>query len=605
MADDCSSNTDPLKLVREGTSQDDRVPTALDPASAPVSARTVGDGIVFAKGYARLLKRYDASNTAVGSWENFFSADVAVPVAIAAIEDVEAYKETIRGWFDFLNDLHNAGQAAALMDRLGYLYTAVGTLATALDDLVNSLPATVTLQGTLQNLIKTQLKPTFARLVGYYKGGVGLGVVNAVAPSPPMTILRHTVGTFDSVLAAGLSEPWRDVGVSWTSYVGGIAADSSVYGAGGVPDPFTRINHCSTHNLFRSVFNQFLRVFMRVVSAARTSLADVLDNFPSHPPHYALYLAFLKLLEYARTAGNTLTQKHLDFYYRTILGLQEAPAQPGSVHLLAELAKQTQSYNFAPSQLFKAGKDSTKKDVFFANVADFVANKATVTGLKSVYRHGSEALVPPAQEQGRIFASPIANSRDGKGAPLTSTDQSWQPFFNKVYVDGALSQIRMPEAEIGFAIASHYLLLAEGTRNITVTIKSNGALPAAARADFTGNVTCFLTTAKGWLPKTPDSFASTDSLTRVFSVKLTGDDPAIVPYSAAVHGYNVATDLPMLRVVLVQDDSHPYVYPSLQDVLIDAIERGFPKATDGGEHRADVAARAGGLSKSDHSGGVC
>jgi hypothetical protein len=180
--------------------------------------------------------------------------------------------------------------------------------------------------------------------------------------------------------------------------------------------------------------------------------------------------------------------------------------------------------------------------------------------------------MPPAQERGRIFASPVVNSDDGKGAPLTSTDQSWQPFFNKVYVDGALSQIRMPEAEIGFAIASHYLLLAEGTRDIIVTIKSNGALPAVAIGDFTGNVTCFLTTAKGWLPKTPDSFASTDSLTLVLSVKLTGADDAIAAYSAAVHGYNFATDLPILRVVLVQNDSQPYGYPSLQDVVIDEID---------------------------------
>ena len=65
---------------------------------------------------------------------------------------------------------------------------------------------------------------------------------------------------------------------------------------------------------------------------------------------------------------------------------------------------------------------------------------------------------------GRLFASPVANSDDGLGAPLTSADGSWHPFFNKIYVDGALAEIRMPKAEIGFAIASHYLLMAEGSR---------------------------------------------------------------------------------------------------------------------------------------------
>jgi len=418
MAHDCSQNIDPLKLVREGTSQSDRALAALDPNYAPVNTRTVAHGIVFAEGYARLLNRYDSLNKLAGDWRDYFCTDVAVPLAIAAIEDVETYKTTIRAWFSFLNDSENSGQPAALKDRLGYLYSVIGALAQALDRFAQSLPDWIALKGVIRNLIQTQLTPAFARLIAYYRGGVGLGLVNAVAPSPEMQVFRRTVGKFSDVLSAGLSADWSQ-GAVWSDYLSHIAADDSVYNASGAIDVFARINHCTTHSLFRSVFEQFLKVFARTVSDAQAALSETLSNYSGHAPHYALFLAFLQLMERARTAGNALTQSHLDLYYRIILGLKEKPAEPGHVHLLAELAKQAASYDFVAGQLFKAGKDATGKNAFFANVTDFVANKTVVAALKTVYYHGSEPVASGANDQGRIFASPVANSDNGQGAPLT------------------------------------------------------------------------------------------------------------------------------------------------------------------------------------------
>src|SRR5262249_47413454 len=107
MADDCSQNFDPLKLVREGTSQDGRLPDALEPTYAPVDARSVSDKIVFGQGYAKLLKYFKADNTPSGDWTTFFGSDVSVPLAVAAIENVDAYTSNMRSWFAFLNEASN------------------------------------------------------------------------------------------------------------------------------------------------------------------------------------------------------------------------------------------------------------------------------------------------------------------------------------------------------------------------------------------------------------------------------------------------------------------------------------------------------------------
>src|SRR5262249_26164114 len=110
MADDCSQNTEPLKLVREGTSRDDRATAALDPATAPTNARGVAENIVFARNYAAGLKHYGSANTLTPGgrgWSDFFSKDAAVPLAVAAIEDIDSYKTAVRSWFDFLNNMDN------------------------------------------------------------------------------------------------------------------------------------------------------------------------------------------------------------------------------------------------------------------------------------------------------------------------------------------------------------------------------------------------------------------------------------------------------------------------------------------------------------------
>lgn len=579
---DCSQNTDPLKLVREGTSQDGRLPKALDPAYAPVNERTVPHSMVFAQSYAALLKYFDEHNIATGDWVPFFGNDVSVQLAIAAVEDVEAYKANTNSWFDYLNNLENQSNLDQLKDRFGYLYSNVATLAQQLDTLKEALPADIALKGTLQNLIKNQLAAAFRRLIAYYNAGVTRNLVNAVVPSPTVQVLRHDVVSFASVLSARLSEDWSD-GVAWPTYASGIPEDASVYGPedASVHGKFVQINHCSTHNLYTSVFDQFLKVFARVIGEAKTSLDRTLTGWDKHEPHYALYLAFLRLFEYARASSNTLTQRHLDFYYREILRFKEKGAEPGHVHLLAELAKQISSHEFKAGELFKAGKDDQGRDVFFANNNDLVANQAKVAALKTVYRHGAEKVGSTSvHDEGRLYASPVANSDDGLGAALTSVDQSWHPFYNKIYADGALVEIRMPEADVGFAIASHYLLMAEGRRWIIARIAVRDPLGAGQQYFKKEDIRCFLTTEKGWLETAPLlSYPSEaqlplfliDANTFSLVLEITGADAPITRYSAKTHGYTFQTDLPMLLVKLKHDNNRYYAYPALHNVVVTGI----------------------------------
>lgn len=565
MSTECSHNTDPLKLVREGTSQDARVSAALDPRYAPVSERSPAHGIVFARAYSQFVKYYDSNNVEADNWEPFFNKDVSILLASAAVEDVEHYRQQIKEYAAFLNHQQHKDDEDGLRDRVDFLFSSCATVAIRLNRFIEQLPEEIVLRNALRHLVQSQLAPALNRLIAYHKGGekfVDKKPLNddRKEKEAPLRILGGDSAKWSKLATANLSKDWTK-GAEWGGYFkGGVKADPSVYGPG--TTVFERVNHLATHNLFTSVFDQFLKVYARTVSEAQLALERTLTNWDRHEPHYALFLAYLRLFEYARSEANTLTGRHLDFYYREVLRLKEKPAEPGHAHLLVELARQAPTHLVAAGELFKAGKDSLGIEAFFASDRDFVANQAKVAALKTIYRHGNEPK--DTKNVGRLYASPVSNSADGLGAPLTSIDQSWHPFYSKIYSDGTLAEIKMPEAEVGFAIASHYLLMAEGTRTVTVKFKYvNGTLNISA-----DDIVCFLTSEKGWMEIPQKTINNSQELI----ISLSGADPAVTAYSAKVHEYDFSTNLPILLVKLRHRSEPEYPYSKLQDVAINGVD---------------------------------
>ncbi len=156
---DCKQNRDALKLLREGTSQDQRLALPLDPNFAPVDQRDVADGMVFAQAYAYFLNYFNANNVKDGDWTPFYGTDVSVQLALAAVQDVEFYRARIKEFLDFLKDLGFGSDETKAKDYLGYLFSSVASLARQFDRMKDALPQDLALKGMLRGLIVNQLAP--------------------------------------------------------------------------------------------------------------------------------------------------------------------------------------------------------------------------------------------------------------------------------------------------------------------------------------------------------------------------------------------------------------------------------------------------------------
>lgn len=583
----CSEQKHPLQ--RGGTAQTERLLPGLQPGYVMADENTFADWIVFAKEFSNYVHYYGLNNEYNGNWTVFFNSDISAVLGSIAVQDADVYKRSIKERFDFLKDDDHAAQLPAAKQKLHELFSVILTICEAMDEYCRLLPADIALKSGIENLSKNQLAPMLKRLLGYYKAAEAM-LPNSLLADGNFTgwkVLGVPVKPAGQIInGAGLGSFWwkhEPAPTSWSDYYNTvIPIDESVYGAD--PDEFMKVYHAANHNLFAGVFDVFLMAYSKLIKDAEQELLQTLENRNTHTPHYALFLAFLKLFKLAQNDLNTVTQRHLDLYYKEILQLKQKPAQPNSAHIIAELAKPVEDFILPDTALFKAGKDSEGKEVLYKAAKETVFNKAVVKELRSVYLGASvdnHPVTPGSltvvNNEHRLFAAPVINSDDGAGAELTSMNKEWHPIANRLFKDGNVLDVKMPLAQIGFAVASHYMYLQEGVRKIKLRLATNN------NALLTGKqYEVYLTTEKEWykVPAGDISVVLNNNLNKgtescvEFTVSLAGDAPAIINYSSKVHGGTLGVSVPVMKIMLLNDEAVAYEYESLKRITVSKMEVG-------------------------------
>ncbi|TND08164.1 MAG: hypothetical protein FD123_2558 [Bacteroidetes bacterium] len=197
-------------------------------------------------------------------------------------------------------------------------------------------------------------------------------------------------------------------------------------------------------------------------------------------PHYALFIAFLEIFKQAQADLNTITKRHLDFYYRDVLRLKERPAVADQVFIIFDLVDQVAQSLVSEGTLLDAKKDDIGADLRYAVDKNIVVNQATVESIRALFVNNK--AVPPGDPRPlnsfRLYASPVANSADGKGAEIEDEEKSWKTFGKPagIALVGSPGDTGRDQAEIGFAVASPVLFLGEGTRIVTLTLSFDRVL---------------------------------------------------------------------------------------------------------------------------------
>lgn len=291
-------------------------------------------------------------------------------------------------------------------------------------------------------------------------------------------------------------------------------------------------------------------------------------------PHYALFIAFLEIFRIAQDDLNTITQRHLDFYYRDVLRLKEKDAVPDQVFIIFKLAQQVASHLVTQGTELNAKKDATGVDLVYDTTKDIVVNKAQIAELKALYYN--------KQYDSRLYASPIANSADGLGKEIEGDEKKWETFGN--LSDPSLPfnspLISRQQAEVGFAFATPVLQMKEGQRFVKITLHFNSAPDSSL--DLKDVFTVLFSGEKEWISPSSDTSKSPADATYVgpsgtntiiIERTITTDQPAIVNYNKAVLKNPFTTQWPVVKIVLnTNNASSPYVYDALKGFELNSAD---------------------------------
>jgi hypothetical protein len=267
-------------------------------------------------------------------------------------------------------------------------------------------------------------------------------------------------------------------------------------------------------------------------------LLDDINSRSDVQPHYALFIAFLRLFQIAQNDLNQFTRRHLDFYYEKVLGLAKRDGEPDKVHVIFDLAKNVSQHLLAKDTPVDAGKDASGKNLRYKLEDQIIVNTAKISDLRSVYRS--------PQDHGIIRFASQANSGDGMGSALDENHPQWDAFGNA----------RLPQAQIGFAIASPILLLKEGNRRITVKIAFDNELSAPDEDSTTNAFELYFSSEKEWMGPiavSPEIITSGENATGLsFTGTIDAGQPAVVNFDSGKLSGNFPGASPVMQVKIVQ-----------------------------------------------------
>jgi hypothetical protein len=429
---------------RKGTSQHTRLSEKLMPGYFSIDERSVSDFLAFIAGYSSYIDFPDPEAEKKGqrrSWQDVFTKDISVLLSGLVSIDLDR----VDSHFEHL------------VQRVQACYEPIEK------------------EGTFQELF-TYLVDQAKRLPFWY------AFVSRI-PAGPDSIeyevetelykvidqrLREALVLLNEVLQQGKSVGFlKDIkDLPFPSYPAGIETPEN-------EEELQIFRGSNTMRQFDAALVEMRTIYHIILNSLAYAKSHFQDYFErsiteksDHHPDVGLLISFLKLYSFAQKDLNELTLRHLEYYYKHILQQKYRPAISDAVHVCFELASTSRSCRIPEGALLLAGREADGLEIHYRTTEEVEINQASIGSLKSVFiSRVLEGQTWTYKLVTGFYAAPVANSKDGRGAPFDQINKDWSLFGEEQYKAG---RVTMQAADIGFAIASPMFQMAEGTRKVKI-----------------------------------------------------------------------------------------------------------------------------------------
>jgi hypothetical protein len=502
---------------------------ALVPTAGLVDSRTEADNLRLLVDFASLFNFYDRTNTINGNWSPFLLKDPVFLVAsIAKTSFQKAYSLFINTCLQLevalnkeINNTFISNAFNQLFDQLTFVFQTIErwthySQESSID--YNLKTYIVTNVTNTYSLILWSLLELRQQLFNYGNSPEGT-VINI---PDIQDIHKYAFEKYDKKIwkeSKGKSPYWTVLGLP-TSPCDDDENEQCFY-----------ISKLTQNDLFTALYSTGKKLFAfysNCISYAETELESV-QNVPGHFPDTILLRTFTSLLKIYQTQLNSLSEKHLNFYYGDILKQHPKSVSPDTVFACSDLAKKTATFQLPKSTIFTAGLDANKQAILFETTNTISLNPAKIASAYTL------AIGNTDKKMYLQALPPVTEVKKDESGNI----QQWKTFGSENTPIGS-------KEDLAIAFASPLFFLAEAK---TRTIKLTFTLSDSNTSDLsTDNTACYLSTAKAWFPILKENSPITqDGSTVTLTITLHQTDPAITTFTKNPDGYT--SDWPLLKLV--------------------------------------------------------
>lgn len=543
-----------------GISRDTRIPVALLPENIPLDERGVEDDLYFAGALSNYINFYNSKNQLEGTWHPFFGKSEPALLATIATTNLEKIKKEFD---DYVVLFDITKRRERKIEELDHIFDS--TLAIALrinhwqKHLSRGKKSSVLLE--IESLIEGQLRTGLAKLQ----------YIDKRSASAVSAVIGHPFNGDYSMF----SEKWRQpVPEKINIEIAGL-------------DVFVVL-----FSVIQGVFNDFFHALSQIVKDTQKNIEKIIEEKRDNRPDIALYIAFARLMKTLRVQMNSITERHMDFYYFDVLRHKRLPFTPDQTLVRFVLQDNVREFFLPAGTELVAGKDELGKELIYATDTNLSINQGKIAALHTLFVSRNAEVITGVEDESVGMVKGIYSSTN-PAATINGAGLDWWPLMGSEQIDNSTSQRTMKEADLGFSITSAALFLSEGQRDVTVTFsldKSGPTLKTLRRIiaevahntsrNQTGTIFYLLskafsitiTSASGWKNIERYALNYDDKTTElVLRFSFTQTDPGIIGYDPALHGEGFDTPWPVLRMMLNTNNAPVYAYSLLSDVLVDRI----------------------------------
>ena len=341
--------------------------------------------------------------------------------------------------------------------------------------------------------------------------------------------------------------------------------------------------------LYTPVYESLLSLQFKAAKLFHQSI----EGNSNHKAHVGLLITFLKLYEYVKDDLNTLSKKHLDFYYKDILSQTPNGVVAKNMYINIQIDENIDFLTVDQGKLIVAGQNPDGSEITYETEEEIILNNTVISDLRTLFLSRNKSFDYNSRNK---LVSGIYSKTHCANATEVNEFNNNEQVFSTLGEDQVLITDRertMDNARIGFAISSPSLVLGKSNREInfnfsfaTESIKflSNLIIDIANRKGLTDEEVFYdvfnklfiisFTNEEGWVEVTDydiDYPLDWTLNTIGIRIKLPKQFPSVDNYDEDLHALNLNATQPVFQF-LINPDKFYYPYSFLSNMVITKID---------------------------------